>query len=144
MKLKLTLTTEEVLEALFPNLPDDVGVAIEVEETGAERTLPPLAMDGESATEDVCSNEWRPISLYFAEKGKHDWALVQFKEKVSGFAGIPHICEWRKSGKFGEGWYTQDGEDDMATFDYLNDFCSAIAFFEWPGCSVDADKEAKE
>ena len=85
-------------------------------------------------------NVWRPISFYFSEKGKHDWALVQFKEKVSAFTGIPHICEWRKSGKFGEGWYSQ-GEDDKATFEYLNNLCFAIAFFEWSKCSVDEEKK---
>lgn len=86
---------------------------------------------------DMCAsetNEWRPIKFYFAEKGKHDWALVQFKEKASAFTGIPHLCEWRQAGKFGEGWYTQDGEDDKTTFEYLNNLCFAIAFFEWSEC----------
>ena len=96
------------------------------------------------AEEDVHFNEWRPINFYFTEKGKHDWALVQFKEKATAFTGIPHICEWRKSGKFGEGWHTQDGDDDMATFEYLNDFCSAIAFLEWPQAPVFEWPEAPE
>lgn len=91
----------------------------------------------------VDSNAWRPISFYFSEKGKHDWALVQFKGKASAFTGIPHICEWRESGEFGEGWYTQDGDDDRGMFDYLNDSCSAIAFFEWPKCSIGVDEEKK-
>lgn len=90
--------------------------------------------DNMYAMEDVNLNEWRPIKFYFTEKGKHDWALVRFKEKASAFAGIPHVCEWRTSGKFGAGWYLQDWENDKTMFEYLNNSCIAIAFFEWPEC----------
>lgn len=53
MKLKLILTTEEIVEALFPNLPPDIGVALEIEDSGAETQLPAVATDGEKRTEGV-------------------------------------------------------------------------------------------
>jgi len=77
-------------------------------------------------------NEWRPISKYFEEKGKHDWALVQFEEtNPSKFRGIPHLVEYRDGGIFGKGWYSFDADEDGSLFDYLNTMCKAIAFFEW-------------
>jgi len=47
MKLKLKLTTEEIIEKFLPNLPPETGVAIEIEEAGAERMLPRVTTDGE-------------------------------------------------------------------------------------------------
>lgn len=51
MKLKLKLTTDEIIERFLPNLPPETGVEIEIEEAGAETQLPPLATGGGKRTE---------------------------------------------------------------------------------------------
>lgn len=45
MNLKLKLTTDEIIEKFLPNIPPETGVAIEIEDAGAERTLPRIATD---------------------------------------------------------------------------------------------------
>ena len=48
MKLKLKLTIEEIIEKFFPNLPPETGVAIEIEEAGAETTSLGVKQDCEA------------------------------------------------------------------------------------------------
>lgn len=80
-----------------------------------------------SALERLGKSEkvWKPIKEYFKEQ--HDWVLVQFKEKKTGFLPIPKVCEYRKHIGL---WFTQ--EDNKVMQCYLNESCEAVAFMEIP------------
>lgn len=71
---------------------------------------------------------WKTIDKYF--DNKHDWVIVQFEEKETGFRGLPHIAEYR-TGKDKQGWFLQDDEREEY-FDYINTICKPIAFCELP------------
>lgn len=72
-------------------------------------------------------NVWRPIEDYFKEREDHDWALIQFKEKDTGFLLLPIIAECNMKGK----WIPKEGEEDTALINYINDLCRPVAFMEW-------------
>ena len=67
----------------------------------------------------------RAIKDYF--DGKHDWVLVQFKEKDTDFMPIPIVAEYRRHKKK---WFVS--ADDTVSIDYYNDTCEPVAFMEIP------------
>ena len=68
---------------------------------------------------------WRPIEEYFKEP--HDWVLVQFKEKDTGFMPIPIVAEYRKHRNK---WFAS--VDNDISIDYYNNVCEPVAFMEIP------------
>ena len=66
---------------------------------------------------------WQPMENYFDKQ--HDWVLVQFEEKDTGFRLLPHVAEFRT---IDNKWHTD--ADDKAMDNYINDMCKPIAFRE--------------
>ena len=69
---------------------------------------------------------WKPMEEYFTVQ--HDWVIVQFEEKDTGWRGLPKIVEFRTNDNM---WHEQC-DDTHAMDDYLNNICKPIAFMELP------------
>ena len=52
--------------------------------------------------------------------------------------GLPYIVEWRELDNGIKGWFTHD---ESGMFNYLNNMCVAIGFFEWKQCDLCYDSE---
>lgn len=116
MDLKLKLTTDEIIEKFLPNLPPETGVAIEIEDAGAERTLPRVATDGEKSEERTkMKNELSAfdtkniviISIY-------DGGYGGFSVMVDDVISCPHDidCEEKNIADVLYGIYREFGSDD--------------------------------
>ena len=67
--------------------------------------------------------KWYPISVYYENKDKLDWALVQFKETQTDFMPLPYVAEYIKRDGV---WVTRSDKDR-----YLCEMCEPIAFMLW-------------
>lgn len=76
--------------------------------------------------EDLEYNKWYPIEKYY--NNNCDWALVQFKEKSTGFIGLPEIAEYIKPLNK---WVLSGGDEQKPLEYYLNNDCEAISFMLW-------------
>ena len=83
--------------------------------------------------------KWYPISVYYENQDKLDWALVQFKEIKSDFMGLPHIAELRNNK-----WYLESDDKEIHT-KYINEDCEPVAFMLWQpnDTTKEANKELK-
>ena len=64
-------------------------------------------------------NKWYPIDVYYKNKDKLDWAIVQFIDELHDFTPLPIIAEFSKKDKL---WYDTLGNK----IEYM-----AIAFMLW-------------
>lgn len=67
--------------------------------------------------------KWYPISVYYKNKDKLDWALVQFKDTKTGFMPLPFIAEYIKRDRV---WTTHSDKDR-----YLCELYEPVAFMLW-------------